>query len=54
MNSLDTHAAPARRRRAKRTSPRGWALARFYTTFVLRTFYSVAIRRCPPGPARWP
>jgi len=25
-----------------------------FVMFVLRTFYVLAIRRCKPGPARWP
>jgi hypothetical protein len=33
---------------------RSWAYFVFFVTFVLRTFYSVAIRRCKPGPIRLP
>jgi hypothetical protein len=27
---------------------------RLFVVFVLRTFYVLAIRRCKPGPIRWP
>jgi len=26
----------------------------FLAAFVVRSFYDLAIRRCKPGPARWP
>lgn len=58
MKSLDDAAAPARPRRGRKTpsspAPRGWAAARFYATFVARTFYVVAIRRGRPGTVRLP
>jgi hypothetical protein len=28
--------------------------ATFLAAFVLRSFYDLAIRRCKPGPVRWP
>ena len=58
MTSLDDSGAPARVRRGRKASgppdPRGWAAARYYATFVARTFYVVAIRRGRSGAIRLP
>jgi hypothetical protein len=40
-----------RRREGKREAG---ARVAFLAAFVVRSFYDLAIRRCKPGPARWP
>jgi hypothetical protein len=35
-------------------SVRSWAFVVFFVSFVFRCFYTLAIRRCKPGPAKWP
>jgi hypothetical protein len=37
-----------------RTRPSRLAFFAFCVAFVARSFYDLAIRRCKPGPARWP
>jgi hypothetical protein len=37
-----------------RARPSRLAFLAFCVAFVARTFYDLAIRRCKPGPARWP
>jgi hypothetical protein len=37
-----------------RTRPSRLAFFAFCLAFVARSFYDLAIRRCKPGPARWP
>jgi hypothetical protein len=36
------------------TPPSRLALLAYCVAFVARSFYDVAIRRCKPGPAKWP
>lgn len=36
------------------SAPPGGRRVRSFVLFVLRSFYVLAIRRCKPGPARWP
>jgi hypothetical protein len=42
---------PRRARNARRGAA---AHVAFLVAFVVRSFYDLAIRRCKPGPARWP
>lgn len=42
---------PRRMRNGKRDAA---ARVAFLAAFVVRSFYDLAIRRCKPGPARWP
>ncbi len=37
-----------------RTPPSRLALFAYCVAFVARSFYDLAIRRCKPGPAKWP
>jgi len=32
----------------------GWAFFLFVVAFALRSFFALAIRRCRPGPVKWP
>jgi len=38
----------------RRTRPSRLAFFAFCVAFVVRSFYDLAIRRCKPGPVRWP
>jgi len=38
----------------RRTRPSRLAFFAYCVAFVARSFYDLAIRRCKPGPARWP
>jgi hypothetical protein len=42
---------PRRKRKAQRSAG---ARAAFLAGFVVRSFYDLAIRRCKPGPVKWP
>jgi hypothetical protein len=37
-----------------RTRPSRLALFAYCIAFIARSFYDLAIRRCKPGPVRWP
>jgi hypothetical protein len=39
---------------SSRTRPSRLAYFAYCVAFVARSFYDLAIRRCKPGPARWP
>ncbi|HEY2395042.1 MAG TPA: hypothetical protein VGH81_03535 [Rudaea sp.] len=43
-----------KQRRTRRKKLDARARAVFLAGFVVRSFYYLAIRRCKPGPVRWP
>jgi hypothetical protein len=55
-DDLRREPAPASRRErtARRSSAAHGHRIGAFVMFVLRTFYVLAIRRCKPGPVRWP